>query len=157
AIEVSAGNTSIPSGAGSFYVGSSPVAIPKAQAFTVKNAGTAPLILQEPIALPAGFTLVSSFGSTTLAPGATTTFAVALNAAAAGRVGGKLSFQNSDATKSPFNFTLVGDATAPQGLQYVDNGGVGFATTGTWQSIPGGFQGDCAAAPGGAGNTATWT
>jgi uncharacterized protein (DUF1800 family) len=157
AIEVFSGAQAVANGTGSVYIGSSLIASPKVQTFTVKNTGTAPLTLQEPIALPPGFTLAASFGSTTLAPAASTTFAVALNAARAGRMTGTVSFANNDATNNPFTFAISGDAMPPPGLRYVDNGAVGFATTGTWANVPGGFQGDCAAAAGGAGNTATWT
>ncbi len=46
AIDVSVNSQSIPNGTGVVAVGSSPVAVPKVQTFTVKNVGTAPLTLQ---------------------------------------------------------------------------------------------------------------
>ena len=70
--------------------------------------GRATLTLTTPITVPTGFTLTSSFGSTTLAPGASTTFVVKLNATAAGTYSGKLSFRDNDSTASTFSFTLSG-------------------------------------------------
>lgn len=142
---------------GAVHLGSSPVAVPRAQTFTVKNTGTAPLSLQGPIALPPGFTLVSGFGATTLAPGAATTFTVALNAARAGRMGGTVSFKTNDPAHNVFRLAVAGNATPSPGLRYVDNGGVGFTTTGSWAAGVGGFQGDRHAAAAGAGNSAAWT
>src|SRR5262249_22554288 len=52
--------------------------------FTVTNAGAGTLTLSDPIQLPNGFTLAADFGSTSLAPGASTTFVVQLNTSVAG-------------------------------------------------------------------------
>src|SRR5262249_48350772 len=47
--------------------------------FTVRNIGATTLTLSSTINLPSGFTLVSGFGSTSLAPGVSTTFTVGVN------------------------------------------------------------------------------
>ena len=52
--------------------------------FTVNNIGGANLMLATPISIPSGFSVTSGFGSTTVAAGGSTTFAVELNAAAVG-------------------------------------------------------------------------
>ena len=54
-----------------------------AASVVISNEGGADLTLFEPISLPLGFSLVSSFGQTTLAPGETTSFVVSVNATAA--------------------------------------------------------------------------
>src|SRR5262249_19596327 len=58
------------------------------QTFTVTNTGGATLTLSDPINLPSGFSLASDFGSTSLAPGQSTTFAVQLNTAQAANYSG---------------------------------------------------------------------
>src|SRR5262249_29617653 len=85
------GSTSVPNGGSDAY-GATPVGMPITKTFTVKNVGSANLTLIDPITVPSGFSLASDFGSTTLAPGASTTFAVTLTAAAVGSYSGKVSF-----------------------------------------------------------------
>jgi hypothetical protein len=109
-IQVLDGATDIPDGTGSINFGTTTVGMPINKTFTVKNTGTANLTLTEPIAVPAGFSVVSSFGSTTLAPGNSTTFTVRLDAIAAGTYSGTLQFANNDADENPFDFTINGDA-----------------------------------------------
>jgi len=111
-IQVLSGTTVIANGSGSVAFGSTPVGTPISQTITIKNLGTATLTLTTPISVPTGFTLVSSFGSTSLAPGASTTFVVKLNATTAGTYSGKLSFNDNDSTASTFAFTLSGTVTA---------------------------------------------
>jgi hypothetical protein len=79
--------------------------------FTVRNNGTANLSLGA-LTLPSGYTLASGLGTTTLAPGATTTFTVALNTSTAGTFSGSLSLANNDADENPFNFMLAGTVQA---------------------------------------------
>lgn len=64
--------------------------------FTVTNSGTAAFVLSDPIVVPYGFNLVSDFGATTLAPGESTTFAVALDTSTAGDYRGTVAFQTND-------------------------------------------------------------
>ena len=109
-IQVLDGATDIPDGTGSISFGTTTVGMPINKTFTVKNTGTANLTLTEPIAVPAGFSVASSFGSTTLAPGNSTTFTVRLDAIAAGTRSGALQFANNDADENPFDFTISGDA-----------------------------------------------
>ena len=60
--------------------------------------------------MPTGFSVASSFGSTTVAPGNSTTFAVRLDAVAAGSYAGTLQFANNDSDRDPFSFTISGSA-----------------------------------------------
>ncbi len=64
-IQVLDGGTDIPDGTGSVSFGSTATGSPVIKTFTVSNVGTVNLTLNTPISLPAGFSLVSSFGSTT--------------------------------------------------------------------------------------------
>jgi N-acetylneuraminic acid mutarotase len=109
-IQVLDGTTDIPDGTGSVNFGTTTVGMPINKTFTVKNTGTANLSLTEPIAVPAGFSVASSFGSTTLAPGNSTNFTVRFDAIAAGTHSGTVQFANNDADENPFDFTISGDA-----------------------------------------------
>ncbi len=61
---------------GVFDFGTATTGVPLSYTFTVRNLGGSPLTLDEPISVPSGFSLVSSFGSTTLATDETTTFTI---------------------------------------------------------------------------------
>ncbi len=152
--QISDGGTVITDG-GSDSFGTALVGSPTTRTFTVKNTGGDTLTLSDPIALPAGFSLASDFGSTSLAPGESTTFAVQLDTSVAGSYSGTVSFGTNDAN-SPFTFALSGTVTSST---VIDNGQSGFAETGSgWTHHTGaGYDGalDYAAADGGA-NTATW-
>jgi hypothetical protein len=110
---------------------------PITQTFTVVNNGAATLSLTplNAASMPAGFTLVSNLGATSLAPGQSTTFAIQLNASAAGTFSGAIALANSDSTQNPFNLTLTGTVTAPKivvdlGTTALTNGQtVNFGTT----------------------------
>ncbi|HLU10538.1 MAG TPA: putative Ig domain-containing protein [Oceanobacillus sp.] len=86
---------------------------PIVSSFEIRNTGTANLTLTEPINLTGtGFTLVNSFGNTTVEPGSNTTFDVQCDAAADGMYTGSVSFGTNDPTANPFTFALecqVGD------------------------------------------------
>jgi uncharacterized protein (DUF1800 family) len=153
------GSTGIPDNSGTVLFDATPVGVPQPKTFTVRNVGTANLTLTEPITLPPGFTLVSSFGTTTVAPGGTTTFAVALNPAKAGRLTGPLSFRTNDTARTSFDFTVVGPSLAPAAVGIVNDGQAGFSVVGTWTPVtPRGFHQDARTSPSGTGtNTASWT
>jgi hypothetical protein len=111
---------------------------------TVSNTGTSDLTLTEPISLPAGVSLVSSFGSLTVAPGSSTTFEIQLDTSALGPIGGEVQFSSNDADEEPYNFMI--QAVVQPFTQIIDNSSaVGFSTTGTWPVVnrngfDGGFQ-----------------
>jgi hypothetical protein len=107
-IQVLDGAVNIPDGSGTLSFGSTSVGRAIVKTLTVKNTGTGILTLSEPIAVPAGFSLVSSFDTTSLGPGKTTTFIVQLNADATGTYSGTIEFSNDDGDENPFNFTILG-------------------------------------------------
>ncbi|HZT83019.1 MAG TPA: hypothetical protein VFA26_22505, partial [Gemmataceae bacterium] len=100
--------------------------------------------------------LSSDFGSTSLAPGQSTTFVVQMNTASAASYSGTASFGTNDANNNPFSFTLAGTVVTST---IIDNGQAGFSETGSgWTHYTGTGYGnnlDYAAAGSGA-NTATW-
>ncbi len=158
-IQVLDGATDVPDGTGNVSFGTTTPGTPVSKTFTVKNLGNQDLLLATPISVPAGYTLTSSFGATTLAPGGTTTFVVRLDAAAAGAYSGQVSFGNNDADENPFDFTVTGTVAAPASIAIIDNGDAGFSTVGQWTLWGGqGFQNDVHEAhPGNGAQVATWT
>jgi hypothetical protein len=107
-IQVLDGITDIPVGTGSVDFGATSVGTPITKTFTISNTGTADLTLIEPISVPTGFSVTSSFGSTTVIPGISTTFTVQLDATAAGMYNGMLQFANNDGDENPFTFNISG-------------------------------------------------
>ena len=154
-IHVSENGEVLADNVGSSEFGNTPVGIPINKTFTVRNIGTSNLDLVEPINLPAGFSLVTSFGATTLAPGQSTTFEVALDATSAGTFSGEISFGNDDADENPFNFELSGAIVT---AQIVDNGDIGFNMAGSWNpSHNEGYQDDILHSAAGSGtDVASW-
>ena len=112
-IQVLSGTATI-ANAATVAFGSTPLGTPISKTFTVKNTGTANLTLTGPIAIPAGFSVTTTFGSTNLAPGASTTFVVRLDAKTAGNYSGAVSFGDNDATASKYSFAVSGTVTAPK-------------------------------------------
>ncbi len=136
------GATAVPDATGQVNGATAP-GTPLTRTFTVRNAGTSNLTLGA-IALPAGFSLASGFGVTTLAPEASTTFAVQLDATAPGAFSGTVRFGTNDAAGS-FSFTVSGTVSA---VQYLDDGGAGSAPppAGRSTTAPAG-RGTCATRP----------
>ncbi len=79
--------------------------------FRVANEGTAMLNLGT-VQLPAGFRLIQPLASS-IAPGETDEFTVALDTSSAGQHGGQVSFATSDAHATVFNFAIVGSVSSP--------------------------------------------
>jgi PKD repeat protein len=77
--------------------------------FTVTNTGTTNLTLTNPITVTGtGFALGTGFGTTTVTPGATTTFTVTFSPNAAGNFTGTVSFGTNDCDEGTYNFELNG-------------------------------------------------
>ncbi len=128
--------------------------VPMTQTFTVTNAGTLTLTLGSVSVSGTGFTLSSPPGSTSLAPGDSTTFVVQLSAAAVGNYTGTVSFATNDPNNNPFSFTLAG--TVSTGV-IVDNGQAGYSETGSWNSYAAGYDGSLRYTANSGSSTATAT
>jgi hypothetical protein len=111
-IQVSDGATTIAYSTGSDMFPDTVVGTPISKTFTVKNVGNSTLTLAAPISVSSGFSVSSSFGSTSLAAGATTTFAVQMSAVSAGNCSGTISFSNNVSGKNPFTFGISGLVTS---------------------------------------------
>lgn len=79
--------------------------------FTVQNSGTAPLTLSS-LALPAGFTLVGLVPPS-LAAGASTTIAIAVDTTTAGIKTGTFNLTNNDSDENPFDFVIQAEVLTP--------------------------------------------
>ena len=110
-IQVFEGGTDVPDGTGQVAFGTTPAGTPVSETFTVRNLGTQALTLG-PIAVPAGFSLVSDLGSMTLASGGSTSFTVRFDASTVGGFSGSVSFADNDADEGPYSFTVSAAATA---------------------------------------------
>jgi hypothetical protein len=136
--------------------GSTLLGTPVTQTFQVYNDGNANLTLGA-ITVPAGFSVASGFGATTLAPGASTSFSVSLNASAAGSYSGSVSFATNDSNHPSFTFTVLG--TVSTTLVVDDSSSTGFTATAGWLNYVGaGYLGEMDYKQSGSGQeTATWT
>jgi PKD repeat protein len=111
-IELTQGTADVLDG-GYYNYGSVLAGAPTTATFTITNTGTSNLTLTAPITVTgANFTLGSSFGTTTVAAGATTTFSVIFNSAAAGTFTGNVSFVTNDCDEGTYNFQLNATAIA---------------------------------------------
>ncbi len=158
-VEVRQQDTMIPDNAGVFDFGAATTGVPLSYTFTVQNVGGSALTLSEPISVPSGFSLVSSFGSTSLATDETTSFTIKLDAVSAGIYSGEVSFENNDADEALFSFTVQGTVADPPAVQIIDNGDAAFSTVGAWTRWTGqGYENDIhESLPGAGANLAGWT
>ncbi|SIN79215.1 VCBS repeat-containing protein [Singulisphaera sp. GP187] len=157
--EVFDGPTRVADGMGKSNFGVTAIGQSLVKTFTVRNSGTADLHLTGPIALPTGFSLEANFGATTLAPGASTTFAIRYGAATA-MASGEIAFDTDDAVQGRYSFNVTG-ATS-KGGKVIDDGESGFVATGNWVFVASNYSfrddfGYGASAGTNGSSTATWT
>jgi hypothetical protein len=113
-ISILVGGVELTSGGGVAF-GSTLVGTPVTQTFTVQNFGNGDLTLTplDPAMMPAGFSIASSFGATTLAPGESTTFTLQLDATTDGTFSGTIHVLSNDADEGSFDIVLDGSVTTP--------------------------------------------
>jgi probable HAF family extracellular repeat protein len=139
-VEVWAGATEV-RGGGAVDFGDTTLGASVSRTITVRNTGDSPLELSGPDALPAGFSLASGPSATTLAPGATATFSVRLDAASAGTFTGAVAINTNDADERTFDFAVSGTVDS---ARVIDDGDRGFSTTGVRPALIAGqgYRGD---------------
>jgi hypothetical protein len=154
-VEVEDGTTPVDEGGSDSFGTAFAGANPQTRTFAVKNNSTQTLTLNGEPTLPSGFTLTQGFGSTTLAPGAMTTFQVTMTSTA-GSYSGTLSWSTSDANFPTFSFTISGTVST---VEVIDDSSPGYSQTSGFTNYVGtGFDNDFDYAAAGIGsNTATWT
>jgi subtilisin-like proprotein convertase family protein len=113
-ISVFNGTTEIVDGIGSVAIGStSQGGASVTRTLTVRNTGTANLVLQPATISGSGFSIATNFTSGQIvAPGQTTSLVVRLDSTTLGFKSASLSFANNDSNENPFNFTITGIVTA---------------------------------------------
>ncbi len=158
-IQVLLGAENLADGGGVVEYGNTPPGLAIDLTFTVKNRGIEPLTLIEPITVPAGYSLATSFGTTVVGVGEATTFSVRLDGDVEGTYSGEVSFGNDDPDENPFSFTVNGTVAIPPAVQVVDNGDAAFASVGEWTQWTGqGYEGDVHESLAGTGqDKADWT
>ncbi len=138
---------------------------------TITNHGTKTLTLSRVGSVPAGYTLVSNLGATSLAPGQSTSFALRLHATVAGSFSGRIGIINNDANEGTYDLNLTGivrttttattTTTTSSSVRILDNGQAGYTTSGGWSTRTGiGRDSDLqqvGRSSGGASATARWT
>ena len=106
-IAVKIGSTNVISGS-SVDLGITPLGVPVSKIFTITNTGGSPLVLNS-INVPPGFTRDPDVATAdTLAPGASTTFVVVLDADTAGTFDGRVTIRTNDPATADFGFTIIG-------------------------------------------------
>lgn len=139
-VQVWVGGGDVADGSGSVDFGQTSLGAPVTRTVFVRNVGRAALQLTAPTTPPAGFSLASGLSATTLGPGGVASFALRLDATAAGAAGGEVSFDTNDADESTFTFAVSGSVTTGR---IVDDGSAGFALTGARAAVSTqGYQGD---------------
>jgi hypothetical protein len=160
-ITVLVGGQEVVSG-GTVDFGATVVGSPTERTIHVRNDGNATLTLTaiSSGSLPAGFSLVSNLGSTSLAPGQSTSFVVRLDAAIAGSFSGTLNLSNNDSDENPYSLNLTGSVAepAPSVKRILDDGSTGHSLVGTWKYVTGrGYDNDLLVAKKGNGSIhSTW-
>lgn len=109
-IEVLDGTTVLIDGASTVNFGSTTVGGTLTKTLTIRNLGTANLILSQ-LVLPNRYSIVSGPSQTTIAPGASATLTLGLNTSMVGSFTGAISLANNDANEGPFNFNVTGTVT----------------------------------------------
>jgi len=163
-IYVSLDGENILNSTGAVDFGATVIDYPVSYTFTVTNLGgypgASPLTLGAFTSVPAGFSVTSGFGDTSLDSGESTTFTLELTATAGGDFSGDLAFVTNDADEDPFEFGVSGNVEATP-VQILDDSDAGFSTLGSWSSYTStGAYNDTRTSrtAGGTGqNKATWT
>jgi hypothetical protein len=156
-------DTAVLSSGGTLAFGETAAGTPVTRTLTIRNDGTQTLNLTalDPASLPAGYSIVSNIGTTTLAPGAYTTLTLRLDASAAGSFTGSISIASTDSDENPFVLNLTGTVNAAfvPYKEIIDNGDAGWAVTGTWTRTTGkGYESDIhTTAKGNGTKYVTWT
>jgi len=158
-IQVLVGGVELADGTGSLDFGNTLIGTPARRTITVNNVGTLDLSLGN-ITLPNGFSQVTGFGSTVLAPGQTTNIVIQLDGLVAGSYSGVMSFGTNDADENPFDIRLSGTVSGNlPSVWFIDDGDPEYSASGGWNVYSGlGADGDFSyKGVGNGAGVATWT
>jgi len=109
---------------GTILVGASPT-----RTFTLRNTGTSTLTISS-VTASGQFSILNGAGTTYLAPGASTTVAVAFSPNSAPASSGLLQITSNDTTNGTFDIQLSGQGTNTLATTFNSDGDVGLSTDG---------------------------
>jgi len=130
---------------GSVNFGSTYVGTPVTRTITIINHGTRTLTLTPVSGLPAGYSIVSNIGVTSLAAGQSTSLTIRLNSQAAGTYAGRIVLANNDSNEGQYDLNLSGTVrnattsttTSTSTIRNLDNGQTGYTASGAWSTRTG--------------------
>jgi len=167
-IEVEVDMTDVADDTGSVDFGDTWPGTPIEKTFTIRNVGGASLTVEQPVSLPAGYTLVSFDGvmgpdgvtPAMIAPAGMTTMVVRMEAGLPGELPGEIWFATNDPDENTFNFEVTGNNRSSQLIDDQD-GAPGFTNTAGFTLFTNNNQGFNSqihvATVDSSGDTATWT
>jgi subtilisin family serine protease len=123
------GAAALKAGVSTVAFGTTAEGTPLTKTFTVENPGTEDLELSD-LAVPSGFRVLSGFGSSTLAPGASTTFSVRVDAGIGGAYSGNITFGTNMESTPTFSIGVSVNVTPV--IVTLDDGGTGVSQTTGW-------------------------
>ena len=154
------GTSNLASG-GTVSFGTTTVGTAVTRTITIRNDGDAALTLTpvDPGSLPAGYSIVTNLGSTTLQAGESTTLVLRLDAAAEGTFSGSFQLANSDSDENPYTVNVSGTVSAVNGnKRVIDNGAPGYKKKGGTRITGIGLESDIDKTAKGSGTKySTWT
>jgi len=110
-IQLVQGTTEVLDG-GSYNFPSTQVGSTSTQTFTINNTGTTNLVLTPPVTVTGtGFALGTTFGTTTVPAGGSTTFTLTFTPSALGAFTGNVTFATNDCDEGTYNFVISGSGT----------------------------------------------
>lgn len=131
------------------------------QTFTVRNDGSADLVLQPISVTGTAFSIVApNFAiNQILAAGSEVTFQIAVDTSAVGTFNGTLTFASNDSDESPFDLALSATIVDPAiADRTIDDGEPGYNQIGPWSDVSGyGFNRDAKVVSSNRAGTASWT
>lgn len=115
---------------------------------TITNHGTRTLSLSRLTSVPAGYSIVSNVGTTSLSPGRSTSLSIRLNATAAGSFVGRIVLASNDSNEGQYDLNLSGtvrsttsttttSGTTSSTRRIIDNGQAGYSISGSWSTRTG--------------------
>lgn len=131
---------------GQVNFGATTAGTPVVRTITITNHGTRTLTLSPISGAPAGYSILTNVGTTSLAPGRSTTVTIRLNATAAGTFSGRVVLANGDANEGQYDLNLSGTVrsattttttTTSSTKRILDNGQAGYSVTGSWSTRTG--------------------
>ncbi|MEZ5943913.1 MAG: FG-GAP-like repeat-containing protein [Planctomycetaceae bacterium] len=130
--------------------------------FTIRNDGSADIILQPASITGSAFSIRTGTNfdaNQHLAPGASVTITVDVDASTAGSFNGMLSIPSNDGDENPFDLALLATVNPADAVSFIiDDGDPGFSLTGNWNDVTRyGYGADAKAISVTNSGTATWT